>query len=107
MSYSGLVDSHHELCNDTLPCNCHYVKFYHETLDIPCIDPADYCTWSHRINNILVPIEDRFLASANGISLSGNFDPWSYGNFVAKLSGDASCSYLVIPPTSPTEGTYI
>ena len=104
MLHSGLVDSH-ELCSSILPCNCHFIKRYDETLDIPCINST--CTWSHLINNISMPIEDRFLASANGISLPGNFDPRSYGTFVAKFSGDDSCSYLVVPPLSPTEGMYV
>ena len=47
---------------------------------------------------MFVPIEDRFRASANGITLPGNSDPLSYGTFRAKFSGDNSCWYLVVPP---------
>ena len=47
---------------------------------------------------MFVPIEDRFRASANGITLPGTFDPSSYGTFRANFSGDNSCLYLVVPP---------
>ena len=66
-------------------------------MDIPCINPDNNCTWSHKIKDMFVPIEDRFLASANGITLPGNIDPQSYGTFLANYSGDNSCSYLVVP----------
>ena len=56
---------------------------------------------------MFVPIEDRFLASANGITLLGYTDPQSYGTFLANVSGDNSCSYLVVPPTLSFEaGTH-
>ena len=43
-----------------------------------------------------MPINEELLTDNSGITLQGNFDTESYGNFTANSNND-SCSYLVIP----------
>ena len=86
---------------DSNPCNCSYLKPYHELLSIPCFDENNNCSWFHNISNVLKPVRD-YIVTASGITLPGNFDPESYGTFISNFS-NSSCRYLVIPE----EGMYM
>ena len=80
-------------------CNCSFIKRYSDELNISCTDSTNNCTWFHKLNGSLVPIEEKFLTGdKNNITLLGYYDNESYGYFVAINSSGVSCYYLVTPP---------
>ena len=84
-------------------CNCSFTKRYTDGLNISCVDSSNNCTWFHRLNNNLVPIEEKFHTSdKKKIKLLGYYDNESYGYFVAMNSSGVSCYYLVAPPLNGT-----
>ena len=82
------------LCDDTIiKCNCCYVKNYTEQLNITCMEQN--CNWYHNICSTSELIKE----NSGFLVLEGNFNPNSYGNFIATQSNNL-CYYLIVP----TEG---
>ena len=83
---------------NSLTCNCSYVKSYTEPLNISCIDSTKKCRWFHELNDTWEPIEKKFRTDdSRNITLLGYYDNESYGTFIAKNSSDDLCYYLVVP----------
>ena len=80
-------------------CNCSFIKSYKQQWYISCTDSSANCTWYHKLNNSLVPIEEKFRTNDSTIiKLLGHNDSESYGWFIAVNSSEDACHYLVVPP---------
>lgn len=64
---------------------------------LPCPDMDHNCTWYHVVNNVSIPLEERFLTSdgSGEANLLAN-DSFAYGKFIARTTSSSVC-YQVCP----------